>query len=617
MCGIAGLLDLDGQHPPQREALARMSAGLTHRGPDDDGLYLVPPIGLATKRLSIVDVDGGHMPLSNEDGSLWLSHNGEVYNAPTLRDELCGYGHTFRTRGDSEVIVHAYEQWGEDCVARLRGMFAFALWDAKRERLLLARDRFGVKPLYYAQRDGTFAFASEMLPTLSGAGLARAADPSALSELFTYGYVAAPHTVFAGIRSLLPAHLMLVEHGQCKIRPYWQLQFPAQGEQARITHADAQQQFYDLLRKSVRMSLMSDVPIAALLSGGLDSSALVALLQDLSSGRTATFSIGFEADSHDESHFARLAAQHLHTDHQTLSFALRDFAHWPEVIRRMESPQTSATSIPIYMLYRACHESGYKVILTGEGADELLGGYHWFAGDRRVRALLSLPQPLRAQMARLPLGSSAGRRVLAHGSQDDAESYALWSEVTTASERLALKLPSANFPFPACSNPPAARPGSGLHPLDTFLWLEAHTRLPNFINDEVDRMSMAHSVEARVPYLDHRLWEFAATLPPHFKLGGGAEKRLLRAATKGRLPDRIRLRRKQGLAAPHALFWRQPGLPPFARDAMSEGALRETGLFDAGVVRDLLCEHRQGRADHARLLTGVLTTQLWHDIFLA
>src|SRR5438105_2232522 len=226
MCGIAGLLDLDGRHPPTREALDRMSAGLTHRGPDDEGLYIAPRVALATKRLSIVDLAGGHMPLRNEDGSLWLTYNGEVYNAPALRNELRAQGHSFRTRADSEVIVHAYEQWGDDCVAQLRGMFALALWDARRERLLLARDRFGVKPLYYAQRDGVFAFASEMLPVLTGAGLARAADPSALAAIFAYGYVAAPRTVLDGVRSLLPAHLMLVEHGHCQIRPYWQLQFP-------------------------------------------------------------------------------------------------------------------------------------------------------------------------------------------------------------------------------------------------------------------------------------------------------------------------------------------------------------------------------------------------------
>ncbi len=621
MCGITGILDLSAKHPPERCTLERMTAHLMHRGPDDDGFYLAPHIGLAARRLSIVDVEGGHMPLSNEDGSIWITYNGEVYNAPLLRKSLCARGHIFRTRGDTEVIVHAYEEWGDECIAHLRGMFAIALWDARRERLLLARDRFGVKPLYFAERNGTLAFASEIMPVISGAGLARGADCASLQQLFTYGYVAAPRTMFVGVQSLLPAHLMVVDAaGTQPPRPYWSLEFPRDGAHTRITHAEATEKFSALLRESVELRLMSDVPIGALLSGGLDSSSLVALLQDLGGGRTSTFSIGFEADTHDEARFAKVASEYLHTDHHTLTFGLRDFDLWPRVIRHMESPQCSATSIPIYMLYRACHEDGYKVILTGEGADELLGGYHWFAGDARVRPLLNIPQPIRGRVAEhLPIGSSVGRRVLARGTHDPVQRFALWLEATSEEER-------AVFASPTLTPSPLSLQGRGdggegeslsnLCPLDQFLYLESQSRLPNFINDEVDRMSMAHSVEARVPFLDHKLWEFTATLPPHFKLSGGIEKRLLRAAMKGKLPDRIRLRRKQGLAAPHALFWRQAMLPMFVRDALSEAALRESNYFNHSVVSLMLQEHQAGRADHSRLLTGVLTTQLWHDLFL-
>jgi asparagine synthase (glutamine-hydrolysing) len=613
MCGIAGILALTSHDPPERCTLGRMAARIAHRGPDDDGFYLAPPIGLAARRLSIVDVERGHMPLANEDESVWIVYNGEVYNAPALHAELRTRGHTFRTRGDTEVIVHAYEEWGDDCIARLRGMFAIALWDARRQRLLLARDRFGVKPLYYAQTDSRFVFGSELTPILLGANLAREVDLGSLRHIFEMGYLPSPRTMFVGVQSLPPAHMLVIEGGRSTLRSYWQLQFPRAGEHARLTHREAMERFSALLRESVRMRLMSDVPIGALLSGGLDSSSLVALLQELSGGRTNTFSIGFETNTHDEAKHARLAADYLCSEHHTLTFGLSDFELWPQVIRYMESPQCSATSLPIYMLYRACHAAGYKVILTGEGADELLGGYHWFAGDARIRPWLRLPHPLRARVAsRVTVGSVVGRRVLANGTLDPLERFMLWGQATTEMERAALQLPASNFQLPICNPQSAIR---NLAPLNQFLFLEAHTRLPNFINDEVDRMSMANSVEARAPFLDHGLWEFTATLPPHYKLDGGVEKRLLRAVMKGKLPGAIRLRRKQGLAAPHMLFWRQSQLPAFVAEAISESALRETSYFDAARVRQMLSEHQASRADHSRLLTGVLTTQLWHEMF--
>jgi asparagine synthase (glutamine-hydrolysing) len=287
----------------------------------------------------------------------------------------------------------------------------------------------------------------------------------------------------------------------------------------------------------------------------------------------------------------------------------------------MESPQCSATAIPIYMLYRGCHAAGYKVIMTGEGADELLGGYHWFTGDAQVRRLLGLPQPVRAALSeRLPFGSAAGRRVLARGTLDPLERFMLWSEATSLEERTALH--TANGAWGAAAvNPRLALSPPGaefcdLQAFDQFLYLESHTRLPGFINDEVDRMSMAHSVEARVPFLDHRLWEFTAALSPQMKLEGGVEKQLLRSALKGMLPDAIRLRRKRGLAAPHALFWRQPQLPAFAAEAIAADALHVTGYFDPPAVSNLLRAHRDGLRDHSRALTCVLTTQLWHDMFI-
>lgn len=633
MCGIAGLLDLSGARPPDRSALERMAAPIIHRGPDDDGYFVAPPVGLAARRLSIVDLAGGHMPLSNEDGSVWIVYNGEIYNAPELRADLQARGHIFRTRADTEVIVHAYEQWGTECLTFLRGMFAIALWDARRQRLLLARDRFGVKPLYYALANRCLAFGSEIVPVLEGIGLARSVNIGSLHHLLTYGMAPAPHTLFEGVRSLPPAHYLEINAADdCHMREpyrYWDIHYPTENERGRARR-EVPEQFLELLRESVRIRLMSDVPIGALLSGGIDSSSLVALLQELSAGRTSTFSIGFEADTHDEAKYAREAAAYLQTDHHVLSFGLSDFARWPDVIRHMESPQCSATSIPIYMLYRACHEAGYKVILTGEGADELLGGYHWFAGDTRVRPWLRLPQAMRARLApHVPRISSAGRRVLAEGTTDPVARYALWLESTTWGERAALTLPAHRIDVPthglpfAHQNPQLDRDDTSfdashqpLAPFDQFRYLEAHTRLPAFINDEVDRMSMAHSVEARVPFLDHRLWEFVAALPSGYIQSGPLEKQLLRRVMRGHLPASIRLRRKQGLAAPHALFWRQHRVPAFATEAIATDAIKATGYFAPAGVEHLLAEHRAARADHSRALTAVLTTQLWHAEFI-
>ncbi|MFQ5578947.1 MAG: asparagine synthase (glutamine-hydrolyzing), partial [Anaerolineae bacterium] len=402
-----------------REQLARANGRLAHRGPDDDGLFMGDGVGLAARRLSIIDLAGGHQPLSNETGDIWIAYNGEVMNAPARRAELQAAGHQFRTRSDTEVIVHAYEQWGDDCVTRLDGMFAFGLWDGRsphQPRLLLSRDRFGIKPLHYAQSGARFAFASAIRPLFDLLpSLPRQADRQAMAHLFRRGWVPTPLTMFAGVKQLPAAHLLVVERGQVTIRPYWTLHFPPADEHARLDEREAVAQFLAHLREAVAAWRMSDVPVGSLLSGGVDSGALAALLTELS-GPIHTFHIAFAAASHDESAYAAQTAQAIGSRHHTLTFTNADFDHLPDVVRHLESPQCSATSIPIYLLYRACREAGFKVILTGEGADELLGGYHWFDGDRRVRPFLLRPRPLRQLAARLPLPiSTAGRRALANG----------------------------------------------------------------------------------------------------------------------------------------------------------------------------------------------------------
>jgi asparagine synthase (glutamine-hydrolysing) len=611
MCGISGILS------PQieRERLEQANNSLHHRGPDEAGIFTGDGIGLAARRLSIIDLAHGHQPLSNEDGTIWITYNGEVMNAPDLRTQLEAAGHQFRTRTDTETIVHAYEEWGTNAFARLRGMFAFALWDGRSQKLILVRDRFGIKPLYYAQSGSELAFGSEirplfhLLPTLP-----KRTNRQALAALFQHGFIPTPLTMFADVHKLPAAHMLIVENGQAAIRPYWQLSFPENGNYLQISEDDAIDEFMAHLREAVAAWRMSDVPVGSLLSGGIDSSALATLLTEVSGQPIHTFHITFSAASHDESAYAQTVAKRIGSQHHTLHFGPEAFDLLPQIVSQLEEPQCSATSIPIYLLYKACHEAGFKVILTGEGADELLGGYHWFDGDRRIRPFLTIPQPLRQLLAHLPLpGSTAGQRVLTHGTHDPLARFALWHQVTPP-KLLNKLLEIGDWRLRNLQSPISNLQSlQNYHPLNQFLALEAQTRLVDFINFEVDRMSMANSVEARPPFLDHKLWEFCAQLPPEFKLNGRMNKVLLRQGMVDLLPTAVTHRKKQGLATPHAAWWRSAKLPTWAEECLQPDSLREAGYFNWEIFQGLRDEHRNGRADHSRILTGILTTQLWHQ----
>jgi asparagine synthase (glutamine-hydrolysing) len=434
--------------------------------------------------------------------------------------------------------------------------------------------------------------------------------------LFELGFIPAPLTAFQGIYKLPAAHILTVENGQLRQQQYWQLAYPVEGHRRPVDSHEVTERFMAQLRQAVDAWRLSDVPVGSLLSGGIDSSALAALLTEVSGGPIHTFNIAFAAASHDESAVARQTAGWLGSRHHELLFDNDAFDHLPQVVAHLEEPQCSATSIPLYLLYRACRQAGFKVIMTGEGADELLAGYHWFDGDRRLRPLLAWPSPLRRLLAVAPLPfSMAGRRVLAQGTADAIERYALWHQVTPPDQLAALlPLPAPRSPlshqwheqYDACVN--------GRHPLNQFLYLESQTRLVDFINFEVDRMSMANSVEARPPFLDHHLWEFCAQLPPEYKVSSQGNKRLLRQALKDHLPAAVRQRPKQGLATPHAAWWRADKLPAWAEECLQPAALKATGYFAAAEVARLRRLHQAGKSDSSRLLMGVLTTQLWHQL---
>jgi asparagine synthase (glutamine-hydrolysing) len=616
MCGIAGFYHPDAPTPDLHPALA----ALAHRGPDDWGVCSGEIVTLGARRLAIIDLSGGHQPIANEDGSVAAVQNGEIYNYLELMAELEGLGHRFCTRSDTEVLVHAWEQWGVGCVQRLRGMFALAVYDRRRSSLFLARDRFGIKPLFLARRGPNLAFASELpallrlLPTPPGL------NPGPLARLLSLGWVPGPETLYAGVEHLPAGHSLLFDEGGAHLHRYWQPEPPPRHEWRsggrRPADAEIIEQLHALLQETVNFHLRSDVPVGALLSGGIDSGVLVALMRRSGHPDLHTFNIGFAAAAYDETRFAQLAARRLGVQHHPLRFEASSgdeaFALLPELVERYGQPVGSATHLAIWLLYRACAAAGLKVILTGEGADELFGGYQWYTGEARLAAALRWPDPFRRLAARSAglLGlSPAAAELLRQPSLPLTERYRRWLTPHRLDQAAAWLHPDLRDQ--ADLSLPWAPPAANLHPLHAMTLLDLQSRLPDFINLEVDRMSMAHSIEARVPFLDHRLWEAVLAWDPALNLKNGREKGLLRQIARPLLPPAIVRRRKQGLAAPHAAWWRRPRLPDWAEDLLQPAALASAGLFYPPAVLSLRQAHRSGRLNAATPLTAILTAQVW------
>jgi len=639
MCGISGICVLNGT-PVQPKEISSQIETIVHRGPDEGAVYVSPhgQCGLGIRRLSIIDVAGGRQPLSNESDAVHLVYNGETYNYRSLRRELEQLGHRPKTHNDAEVVLHGYEAWGPAGVLpRLRGMAAFALWDDQQQQLFLARDRFGIKPLYYAEHQGRLYFASEIKAILSHPDFPRRVNVAALDTMLTLGFVPGPATMFEGIYRLPPAHFLIARNGAIQINRYWQIDYQANGH---VSENEAAEQLLTLLEEAVRLRLMSEAPLGALLSGGLDSGTLVALIQaglDCPDGagdtpstvlkaghQLKTVSIGFEHPAYDEAPLARSLAQFIGTEHHSITFTARDFDDYPIVMRHLEEPQCAATAVPLYRLYQACRQAGLTVVLTGEGADELLGGYHWHKGDALLRPLLRLPGLLRRMLASAPGPmSTAARRVLVRGARDIPGRYRDWLEVGSQDDRPRVLSSEVRGHLSQNGSDPLladwAEKLLGLQttaPLHHMLWLETQTRMVDFINFEVDKMSMAHSIEARVPFLDHKLWEYCAGLPAHYKLKGRTAKYLLRLAAKDILPAATRQRRKKGLASPHADWLRSTTLPDWAEAALSPAAIKAAGLFSPTVVQDLHRAHQAGQPSLGPLLMGILSTQVWYECFM-
>ena len=624
MCGICGIV---GPAPVDRRVLSRMTGVLEHRGPDDEGFHIAEyddgsAVGLGFRRLSIIDLNTGNQPIGNEDGSLQVVLNGEIYNYRELRAELIGRGHRFATNSDTEVIVHLYEELGARCVERLNGMFAFALWDEKDRRLLLARDRFGKKPLYYADLGDALLFGSELKALLQHPRCPRELDFPSLSRYLALEYVPTPRAIFDGVSKLPGGHYLLWHEGRTSVEQYWDLSFASDGDNR--SDEDYVEEFRDLFREAVRRRLVSDVPLGAFLSGGIDSSSVVAMMSEaLPAGAVKTFSIGFEDSSFDESTYARRVADHFGTDHHETVLtqgAMVDLL--PTVTEFLDEPFADPSVLPTYLLSRHTRES-VTVALGGDGSDELLAGYPTFPADR-FATLYPLPRVLNERIVipladRMPVSTKNFsvdfklKRFLRGAGSPTWERHATWLGSFTPAEQETLLTSRPADPFgeqhSAFENAPTT------DRVERLLYVYAKTYLQDDILVKVDRASMACSLEVRAPFLDVDLVEFLGRVPARLKLRRLETKHLLKRAMAGILPPGIAERPKKGFGIPIA-DWLKGGLREALQDELSPGRVREQGIFEPAVVERYVSEHMSGRSDHRKPLWTLFVFQLWHRRWL-
>jgi asparagine synthase (glutamine-hydrolysing) len=616
VCGIAGIVRWD-RAPVLEEEIRGMCGAIVHRGPDEEGVYIGDGVALGMRRLSIIDLEGGHQPISNEDGTVWIVFNGEIYNYRELRRDLERNGHTFRTDSDTETIVHLYEDLGARCVERLRGMFGFAIWDERRRQLLIARDRLGIKPMYYAERNGELVFSSELKPILTLGGIPRTIDWGAANHLFTFLSTPSDQSIVHGVKKLEPACVAIGTPGQpLAIDKYWDVTFEP-NESA--TEAELVEQLRALLVESVTLHQVSDVPVGAFLSGGLDSSAVVALMAKPAAGRLKTFSIGFAESDFNELQYARDVASQFGTDHHDLVLRPDVVSIVEDLTWYLDEPFGDTSAIPTYMVSKLASEH-VKVVLSGDGGDELFAGYDKYVTEARERQRDRLPRPLRVLAGTIgrviPEGVS-GRRFLTHLALDGPRRY-LDASTLFAGEDLRKLFQSDAFRRLAQHDPLAeslaALQHGGVDWLASAQYRDLHTYLPLDILTKVDRATMAHSLEARPPLLDHRLVEFAATVPARFRLRDGTTKYLFKQAMRGILPDAIIDRQKRGFAVPLAT-WFRGDLAGFARDLLLSTRCRERGFFDTRYIERLLALNERGRNLDLQLWT-VMSFELWCQRFL-
>jgi asparagine synthase (glutamine-hydrolysing) len=637
MCGITGIVSTGP--PPDLGLLHRMMQRLGHRGPDGTGYYRDRRAALGHNRLAIIDPAGGAQPMCNEDATVWVTFNGVIFNHVELAAQLRDRGHTFRTSCDTEVIVHAWEEWGESCFARFNGQWAIALWDNREERLVLSRDRLGVRPLYYTRTSDRLLFASEVKALFADPSVERALDPAGLDQTFTYWSTVAPRTAFRGVEQLEPGHYAVLDGNGFRTAAYWTISFPERGrEPVQDTAANAAALRERMVEATRLRFLRSDVPVGAYLSGGLDSSITAAIIKNYTDAPLHTFSLRFSDSEFDEGDYQKRMSATLDTEHQDVVVSPADIARvFPEVVRHTEGPILRAAPAPLFLLSKLVRESGYKVVVTGEGADEVLAGYDIFR-EARVRMFWSrdtgsakrarAAELLYPWMARSPGRMPAFARSFFGRNLDPADPALShrprWDSTGVIKELLAPDLRAEMARVPAADVVDAMPPeAAGWDPLSRGQWLEMTTLLAGYIlASQGDRMLMANSVEGRFPFLDPDVVDFANTLPARHKLYGLEEKYLLKRAFADLVPEEILHRPKQPYRAPDAASFFTPDRPDWISELTSEQAIRDAGVFDPTFVSGVMAKGQRtggsnmSNTDNMRVL-AVLSTQLTHHRFVA
>jgi asparagine synthase (glutamine-hydrolysing) len=612
----------------------RLCEVLAHRGPDDEGYYVNGAVALGQRRLAIQDLVGGRQPMGNEDRTVWITFNGEIYNFQELRERLEGLGHRFATRSDTEAIVHAYEQYGAECVKELRGMFAFALWDHPKQTLLLARDRVGKKPLFYAEVDGQWVFASELQALLRHPGLAREVDWGALDDYLTYGYVPAPKTVFRGVHKLPPASYLTLKlrpaggGPEIHIERYWRLAYEPK---VRLGEEDAAEGLLEVLKEAVRLRMVADVPLGALLSGGVDSSIVVALMSQLSDRPVKTFSIGFDEQEFNELPHARRVAERCGTEHHELIVRPNALEVLPTLVRHYGEPYADSSAIPSYYVAKLTREH-VKVALNGDGGDECFAGYERYAGGLAADRYARIPAVVRRLVIE-PLGrfipTSAPRRsrlrqasrFLEVAGKPASQRYLRWVSYVSTTEKATLYSPDFQEQLAGHRGESwlldmwEQLTAAGLGRLDRMLALDVESYLPYDLLVKMDIATMANSLEARSPFLDHKVMEFCAALPSRYKLRGLTLKYLLRKAGAGLLPPETLGRRKMGFGVPVG-NWMRGELRGWTEDLLLSPRALKRGYFQPEALRQLVNAHLEGREDRSFELWALLWLELWHQEFM-
>jgi asparagine synthase (glutamine-hydrolysing) len=638
MCGICGLLGTRDDFAVDEGLVTAMREKIHHRGPDDGGSWHSPEhrVALGHRRLSIIDLSSaGHQPMSNEEGTVWVTFGGEIYNHMDIRPELEAKGHVYRSQTDTETIVHLYEEEGPRCVERLHGMFHYAIWDGRTRELHLARDRLGKKPLYYARPEGGFAFASEIKSLLAHPAISPDLDEEAFFHYLTFVCAPAPLTMFKGIRKLGPAERMTVRaNGELEIETYWSpLSDQAAAEVAALSEPELEERLLELLRESIRRRMMSDVPFGVFLSGGVDSSTNVALMSELMDEPVRTFSVGFERyEQYNELEYARVIARRFGTDHHEVVIDSADLeAFIPRLVYHQDEPLADWVAVPLHYVSKLARDSGTIVVQVGEGSDELFHGYRSYISHARFRSrywppFQRVPRPLRRAVSR---GATAfahrfGRGIAhAQAIEDAAEGrLPFWGGAIAYQGELKERVVTNGRAHPDSyaiverlwREAERQRPGADL--LQKMTYLELKNRLAELLLMRVDKMTMVSSVEARVPFLDHELVQFALALPPEMKVRGGNGKYLLKKAVSGLLPPEIVNRPKQGFSAPVS-EWFRGDLGRNAQQEIRRSSLAERNLLDYEAIDDLWRAHRAGRGDWAFQLWNVYNVSVWHDLWVA